>query len=55
MRRVVVTGMGIISPIGNSVDEVMASLHFFQGVVPPLDQDSFITLLFQVFAEVVPT
>jgi len=27
MRRVVVTGMGIVSPIGNSVDEVTASLH----------------------------
>jgi 3-oxoacyl-[acyl-carrier-protein] synthase-1 len=27
MRRVVVTGMGIISPIGNSVDEVTASLR----------------------------
>lgn len=27
MRRVVITGMGIISPIGNSVDEVEASLR----------------------------
>ena len=27
MRRVVVTGMGIVSPIGNSVDEVTASLR----------------------------
>jgi 3-oxoacyl-[acyl-carrier-protein] synthase-1 len=27
MRRVVVTGMGIISPIGNSVDDVTASLR----------------------------
>jgi hypothetical protein len=29
-------------------------LHFFQGAVPLSDQDSFTTLLFQVFAEVVP-
>ena len=27
MRRVVVTGMGIISSIGNSLDEVTASLR----------------------------
>src|SRR5512146_2535958 len=27
MKRVVVTGMGIVSPIGNSTQEVMASLH----------------------------
>ncbi|MFV0334414.1 MAG: beta-ketoacyl synthase N-terminal-like domain-containing protein, partial [Tropicimonas sp.] len=26
MRRVVVTGLGIVSPIGNSADEVTASL-----------------------------
>ena len=26
MRRVVVTGMGIVSPIGNSVEEVRAAL-----------------------------
>ena len=27
MRRVVVTGMGIVSSIGNSTQEVVASLH----------------------------
>jgi len=26
MRRVVVTGLGIVSPIGNNADEVLASL-----------------------------
>jgi len=34
--------------------EVQVSLHFFQGVVSPSDQDSFTAMLFQVFAEVVP-
>jgi len=27
MRRVVVTGLGIVSPIGNSADEVTAALR----------------------------
>ena len=27
MRRVVVTGLGIVSSIGNNADEVQASLH----------------------------
>jgi len=27
MRRVVVTGMGIVSSIGNNTQEVLASLH----------------------------
>ena len=27
MRRVVVTGMGIVSSIGNNLDEVLASLR----------------------------
>jgi len=34
--------------------EAGASLHFFQGVVSPPDQESFTALLFQVFAETVP-
>ena len=33
--------------------EVLASLHFFQGAVPPADQDSFTAMLFQVFGEAV--
>ena len=27
MRRVVITGMGIVSSIGNNTQEVLASLH----------------------------
>jgi len=34
--------------------ETGVSLHFYQGVVSPADQDSFTALLFQVFAETVP-
>jgi pyochelin synthetase len=34
--------------------EAQLSLHFYQGVVSPADQDSFTTTLFQVFAETVP-
>ena len=30
MRRVVVTGMGIVSSIGNNADEVLASLRAAQ-------------------------
>jgi len=30
------------------------SLHFYQGVVSPADQDSFTVMLFAVFAETVP-
>ena len=33
--------------------EVQMSLHFFQGVVSPAEQESFTALLFQVFAETV--
>jgi hypothetical protein len=33
--------------------EVMTSLHFFEGVVPPADQDSFTHGLFAVFDDVV--
>jgi hypothetical protein len=40
--------------VNDTGQEVYASLHFFQGAVPPSDQDGFTTLLFQVFAEVVP-
>jgi Condensation domain/TubC N-terminal docking domain len=34
--------------------EAVVSLHFFQGVVSPADQDSFTHQLFAVFAETVP-
>jgi hypothetical protein len=34
--------------------EVQMSLHFFEGVVSPAEQDSFTHQLFQVFAETVP-
>ena len=34
--------------------EAALSLHFYQGVVSPADQDSFTAMLFQVFAESVP-
>ena len=34
--------------------EAALSLHFYQGVVSPADQDSFTAMLFQVFAETVP-
>jgi len=33
--------------------EVMTSLHFFEGAVPPADQDSFTAMLFAIFDEVV--
>jgi len=34
--------------------EAAVSLHFFQGVVSPADQERFTALLFEVFAETVP-
>jgi hypothetical protein len=34
--------------------EAQLSLHFYQGVISPADQDSFTATLFQVFAETVP-
>ena len=34
--------------------EALVSLHFYQGVVSPADQDSFTARLFQTFAETVP-
>lgn len=34
--------------------EAQLSLHFYQGVVSPADQDSFTATFFQVFAETVP-
>lgn len=39
--------------LNDTGQEVLASLHFFQGAVPPADQDSFTAMLFQVFAEAV--
>jgi pyochelin synthetase len=40
--------------LNDTGQEVHVSLHFFQGVIPPSDQDSFTAALFQVFAETVP-
>ena len=37
MRRVVVTGMGIVSSIGNSAQEVVASLHDAKSAWHSLD------------------
>jgi hypothetical protein len=34
--------------------EAQLSLHFYQGVVSPADQESFTAILFQTFAETVP-
>jgi hypothetical protein len=34
--------------------EAQVSLHFYQGVVSPADQESFTATLFQIFAETVP-
>jgi hypothetical protein len=34
--------------------EAQMSLHFFQDVVSPADQETFTAMLFQVFAETVP-
>lgn len=39
--------------VNDTGQEVHASLHFFQGVVSPSDQEQFTALLFQVFAEAV--
>jgi len=34
--------------------EAQLSLHFYQGVISPADQESFTATLFQIFAETVP-
>jgi hypothetical protein len=34
--------------------EAQVSLHFYQGVISPADQESFTAILFQIFAETVP-
>jgi pyochelin synthetase len=39
--------------LNDTGQEVLASLHFFQGAVSPADQDSFTHQLFRIFAEVV--
>jgi len=40
--------------VNDTGQEVIMSLHFYQGVVSPADQESFAAQLFQVFAETVP-
>lgn len=37
-RRVVVTGMGVVSPLGNTVDEAFARLRRFENCVRALDE-----------------
>lgn len=39
--------------LNDTGQEVMASLHFFQGAVSPADQDSFTAILFKTFSEAV--
>ncbi len=34
--------------------EAQVSLHFYQGVISPADQESFTATLFQIFAETIP-
>ena len=38
MRRVVVTGMGVVSPLGNTVDEAFARLRRFENCVQALPE-----------------
>ena len=38
MRRVVVTGMGIVSSIGNNTQEVLSSLHEAQSGIIARDE-----------------
>ena len=40
MRRVVITGIGIISPIGNNAEEVEASLRAGRSGITELAADS---------------
>ena len=37
-RRVVVTGMGIISPLGNDIESAFARLSKFENCVEHLDE-----------------
>src|SRR6476620_682878 len=38
MRRVVITGMGIVSSIGNNTQEVLASLHEAKSGITPAEK-----------------
>jgi len=49
MRRVVVTGMGIVSSIGNSTQEVLASLHESKSGIVRADQYAQLGFRSQVF------
>jgi hypothetical protein len=40
--------------VNDTGHEVHMSLHFYQGVVSPADQENFIAQLFRLFAETVP-
>lgn len=50
MKRVAVTGIGIISPLGNSKDELCANLHAGRSGVKRLDDESSQRLLTRIAA-----
>ncbi len=52
MNRVVITGLGVVSPLGNSVAEMAARLRAGQGAIGPLTNIPVDGLLTKVGAEV---
>ena len=50
--RVVVTGMGVISPVGQSVDAMMASLYAGRGGVRPIESFDAAAMSTRIAAEV---
>ena len=48
MRRVVITGMGIVSSIGNNTQEVLASLHEAKSGITRAEKDAEIGFRSQV-------
>ena len=48
-KRVVITGMGVVSPIGNSIDDFRNSLQEGRGGIAPLtDMDQYGSLAVHV-------